>query len=327
MDADLTTDERALIAQLRTEASELKDCFVRYSFQALSVSALGLGVIARLQQDTPYMGLTAIPIIILLLVVARMGTYKYQSANRLYGYELHLHRVARLKSPAAGGWRRSMREIGWEEAMRAWRVVQATMFEQLYTTETGWRNWARPNRLRDPYRREAKRWFDPETLVVDGTTWYAGSYLDTLLSIIHAVAAGCLIPLFAMAVQLSEPERWIPNLTFPRMAYQISGISIFAVVAFVLAMRIRQNSVRQAMVESGFLSIHSNAIMWQAVVAAHHRALRKVGLDIEGQVDHYRGYTEALSELARELKVHCMDIHGWIDGDWEVNSATASQSR
>lgn len=313
----LTAVEATLVKMLREEADELKDCFTRYSFQALSISAIALGLITRFQRDAPYVGLSSLLVIVLVLVVARLGTYKYQGANRMYGYELHLHRVARLQHVSGSLWKDSMRRIGWEEAMRAWRVVQATAFETLYTTKRkdGWRKALRPNALRPRYVMETARWFEPATLLTPGATWYSGSYLDSMLSILHAVAIGALLPLFAMCVQMAFPQQFLGSHVFPGWVYVYGSIAVFVSASGVVVLRIRQNAARKRMIESGFLSIHSCAIMWQAVVASHHRALAQLGSGgEEGRVDKYNGYTAALSKVALDLSDHILQIHRWIDG-------------
>ncbi len=119
--------ERDLIRQLREEAYAVRDCFTRYSHQALVVSTTGLGLIAHAQIDTPYLGLLAVLPILLLFSVAGMGMNKYSTSNRLLGYELHLERTRRYSN-----WPSQMTDLGWEEAMRAWRIVSATLFEHIY---------------------------------------------------------------------------------------------------------------------------------------------------------------------------------------------------
>lgn len=47
-----------------------------------------LGIIARYQVEVPLISLAAALVSVLLLAVARIGTYKYFTANRNYGYEL-----------------------------------------------------------------------------------------------------------------------------------------------------------------------------------------------------------------------------------------------
>ena len=122
-----------IIKQLRDEAYAVRDCFTRYSFSALSVAVLGLGVIAKFALTEPYLGVLSVLPVLLLLAVASMGTHKYATSNRLLGYELHLHRTRHYIGTRK--WQPHMQAIGWEEAMRAWRIVQATLFEHIYRTQ------------------------------------------------------------------------------------------------------------------------------------------------------------------------------------------------
>src|SRR5450759_5860216 len=128
-DARLTSIEREVVKTLRQEAGEVKDCFTKFSFQALGLATAVLGIIAAKQADQPYVALAAVLVIGLLLVVSRIGIYKYTTANRNFGYELHLNRLAQIEtSGQAASDLKGSREVGWEEAMRDWRVVAASVF-------------------------------------------------------------------------------------------------------------------------------------------------------------------------------------------------------
>ena len=43
----LTKDERDLISRLRDEASNVKECFTKFSFQSIALSTVGLAVLER----------------------------------------------------------------------------------------------------------------------------------------------------------------------------------------------------------------------------------------------------------------------------------------
>jgi hypothetical protein len=59
-----------------------------------------------------------------------MGIHKYATSNRLLGYELHLQCTAHYLSPDES--HELFENVGWEEAMRAWRVVQPTLWHTIY---------------------------------------------------------------------------------------------------------------------------------------------------------------------------------------------------
>lgn len=111
--------EEKFILDLRKEATELKDCFTKFSFQGLSIAVGTMIFILRFQHEYPLAGLAAILPIVLLLAVCSMGTHKYAGVNRLLGYELHLERTRVLCPQDNKYWKPEWRMAGWEEAMRA----------------------------------------------------------------------------------------------------------------------------------------------------------------------------------------------------------------
>jgi hypothetical protein len=130
--------EADLIKQLREEAKDVKGCFTTYSMQALVFSSLVLTAIFGTMEKVPLIVLSGIPVIILLMIICRVGIYKYATANRLYGYELHLARTRHFGQLRDGDnrviWKEDYRKIRWEEAQRAWRVVQTCLFRKIYET-------------------------------------------------------------------------------------------------------------------------------------------------------------------------------------------------
>lgn len=287
----LTSYETQTIQALREDNRSLKKCYTDFSFQAIAFSAAILGVIARYQPDYPYFGLASIATIILLSTVARIGTYKYTSANRQYGYELHLFRTRHLVDNHEGGWKGSMRDIGWEEAMRAWRIIQPTVFRHLYYTE-----WPIPNLLRWKHRNRPYQWFNPKKLAAPKATYYSGSYLSVMNSILHSFSALSTIPLVLLAFQL-DTDKILP-LRF--------GLILPSILFIGIAHRFVSDVVRVRVLESGLLSIHSCSIMWEAVVVAHYRALK--------QSNAHKHYTEHLAEQANSLVDNIFNIHEWVQG-------------
>jgi len=254
---NLTKYETDLIEHLRKDANEVKDCFTQFSFQVIAVSAVALGLIARFQPTFPLLGLTSICVVLMALSVGRIGTYKYGTANRIHGYELYLERVRRLRD--SPGWKKSYREVGWEEAVRAWRTVQPTIFRYYYH----WGDNTR-NSLKAEHAKLRYPWFEPAKLHALGSVYYAGSYLRTMLSILFMIVALGLTSMAAMVVQLVVGNSLV----------QAAAVAVAVVVVTVIVIaKIRQLSQRRRLLEGGILCIHSCAIMWQLVVVAHHRAL------------------------------------------------------
>ncbi len=109
-------DERALIAQLRAEAQSLKQCFTTFSFQAMSLAVTVLGLSLGALEKFPNAVFAPLPVVALLIAVCRIGIFKYSSANRHNGYELHLART-RKGIPSSGvatplPWE-EMRQVRW----------------------------------------------------------------------------------------------------------------------------------------------------------------------------------------------------------------------
>jgi hypothetical protein len=132
MDDKESVDLGGLIPRLRAESSGVRDCFTQFSFNAIALCSAALGVILS-AQAFEYADFAAIPFIGLLVVVCRIGIYKYATSNRLLGYELHLFRSAG-QDFGDSGWQPHMRNIDWEAALRAWRVVQPALFRSIYRT-------------------------------------------------------------------------------------------------------------------------------------------------------------------------------------------------
>ena len=313
-----------LIKIIREEADGLKECFTRYSFQALAFSAAAFGLIARFIRDEPLTGLASIFIITFILAVARIGTFKYAGANRAHGYKLHLYRtnyqeeLNSVKSTPEEsmpiGWKNDMRNIGWEEALRAWRIVQATIFEKLYATGgPNTPNDLQLNKLTNNEPQHAYKWFEPSLLIDKETSYYAGSYLAKMLHLLHLMAIFGLVCLIATCIML------LYESGKPDESGSIAWSAItWAVICFILTLamistvhsNIKRTDSRRRLLEEGILSIHSCAIMWQAVVVAHYRAIE---LTKRESKNTYENYTFYLSIQAKDLGNHIFDIHHWIN--------------
>lgn len=295
--ADLSRAELEFIKNLREASQDVKDCFTKFSFQALAISAGGLGIILKLQFSDPIFGFANILIFMLALSVARIGIYKYTTANRQAGYELHLYRTLALPDSEGDGWNASMRKIGWEEAMRAWRVVQTTAFEHLYETGT----W-KPNTIKKKHNNQNYKWFEIRSLIKKGSVYYAGSYLETMIGLLYMVSIISVSFIIMMSIQLYIK-------TGLSAAFYLSTIISFSSV-MVVFLQVKFGVSRRRLLEDGFHSIHSCAIMWQGVTVAHFRAMNQ--LKNKHGDGHLNGYTEALSEQAIELKKNIFGIHEWV---------------
>ena len=292
MNAGITPYEKDLIKALRKEAQDIKDCYTKFSFQAIAFSATVLGVIARFQPQYPYVALSSIATIIVLITVSRIGVYKYTGANRMYGYELHLFRTRSLQESAGNGWKSEMRMIGWEEAMRSWRIVQATIFREIYITK-----FLIPKIMKKKYREKPNnsdyyRWFDIEDLAEPEADYHPGTYLGTMNSILYLLSGLSTIPLFFLAYQINQ-------YSFLTLEYFLALSSLLVVIYFYIRERFRRK-----ILESELHSIHSCSITWHGVVVAHYRALKLS--------DGYKGYTKKLVGQAKDIVRNIEDIHKWV---------------
>lgn len=320
------SDPQALVQNLRQEAEHLRDCFTQFSFKAIGFSSGALALMFAGYENLALVDFAAIPVVALLSIVARIGIYKYSASTRHFGYELHLARTEGVDY-GEGGWRPSMRSVDWEEALRAWRVVQPALFRAIYRVPERYPSGKLGNLIRrfdilawlndkDPrnYRlnADARRviadfhagsngpeypWFMPQVLThKNGESYYhAGSYLKNMFQIIFLMELLILLPML-LAI-FDEAKR---ALLFPRL-------TVFVALVVMIAFRSARIARRRRILEHELLSIHSNAITWQAVILAHFTAK---------QSHRYgsRGYTEELAEQAVSLEKHAFRIHDWIAG-------------
>lgn len=294
----MSEQEDKLITELRTEANELKECFTRFSFQAIAFSAVVFGLLASKPVSSFFGTIASITVTSMLLLVARIGTYKYGNANTLYGFQLHLERTRTL-GETNEGWKNQMRSIGWEEAVRSWRVIQPTLFRYLYY----WHPLA-PNWLRREHQREhsGARWFEPHTLVKEanvGASYYPGGYLRLTAMMLHTLASISTFPIAYLSYHKYGEDKWVA----------ITLLCAFIVSLIIVILRIIYDNSRITVLEKGLLSIHSSAVLWQAVVLAHYKALDVLK---RGEGAGLENYTKNLALQASDLRDHVFSIDCWL---------------
>jgi hypothetical protein len=323
--------EDKLIERIRAEASEVKDCFTRYSFQSIALVSAILGIAFR-PSDTSMLwsGFVGIPLAILLMTVASIGTHKYATANRLLGYELHLQRTARYSSESSPGWHVQMRSMGWEEGMRAWRIVQATVFNYLFKSHdlrksTGNVNLPRrmvrwiwsfvtilrieqlPRSLRNSEGKlvlvPEERWFETRSHMLDGMAYYPGGYLHTILNVVYLVAALCIVFAASVGAQLFHDGQ------------QAEGLFAYSAVLVIMGICFKtlfHSYRRRTVLEEGFLSINSCAVLWQIIACAHFVTLHRLRVAHGGVLPYYKDYSRTLGEIARDFADHVFDPYAWL---------------
>ena len=312
MDTLLEPELLRLTEQLRAESNFLKECFTKYAFQSVTIAVAILGLLVQFMWDHPETGLASLASATIVLACARLGTFKYAAACRNFGYELHLYRTRKVPDDLRGRWDPEMRWVGWEEAMRAWRTVQTTLFRKIHLHYRFW-----PNFYRKKFKGVGPWWFRQASMFSSEKAGYhAGSYLRTMLLLLHSVAAAsvvCMIVVAYRVYQLHEGGLLI-----------VSVLSTAALLLIVM-LRIFMDESRRRIIEDGILSIHSCAMVWQAVVVAHCDAMKLARaynppFDIQTGADKIpdgagcRGYTYWLSIQAESLADHADDLAGWIAG-------------
>lgn len=353
-------EEKELIAELRGEAEAVKDCFTKYSFQSVGLSAAAYGIILRVQQDAPLASLASLLMILLLLSVVRIGIHKYETANRHYGYQLHLER-RRFFVASDPGWSPEMRKIGWEQAIYAWRVIEPQLYRKLYvkspfiipTLRTALfgdaRSWVRPiptdsvtrfdtfnffmriirlvpkwrkfidenqgNKTEENQGKKAKCTEEPASnanedqdceICLDYPFFEAGSYLKKTFNILHIFCfAGVGVMIIALLSALMKENSDV--LLFEKI------VLIFAIPLSIFAILVRMYRIviKREILESEFGSINTSAIIWYAVVVAHHRAFKALESDGQARVD-FQGYTKKLLDERDKICGHAENIYAYI---------------
>lgn len=326
---NLSDPELELIKVLREEASTVKDCFTKFSFQALAISTAVIGFVATKQQEQPLVALVSVFVFMFMLVVIRIGTYKYGTANRNFGYELHLHSALTHKRVGVSTELiEATRKISWEEAMRAWRVVQAGLFEHLcprrkilHFRAKSWLDKHFPdfgNELAKGFM-DPPSWFTPDALArANGAEYYAGSYLERMMAMLTLAACLSLTPMVVMLIQMIQqaPDKW-PAAA--RIVAIVSGAIVLGICLFFLVVARRRNINRLKLLESGILSIHGCCILWHAVVIAHARAQKQVANSRAFDLDDIK-YLKALAEQAVKLKTSIAKESGYTITAWLAGS-------
>jgi len=260
-----------LITQMRQEAKDSRSCFRSLSVQTMGFAALAIAAILAALNISQYVAFASFGVAIVIMAVQRIGIHKFTTANRLYGYQLHLERMDDAE------YERLSIAIGWEEAFRAWRIVQASVFESIYSTPRNWFTklpfvadfW--PRYYRPICERDAKGcWWRQSDRA--GGKYHAGSYLARMFSILEALALFSLLP--PLGIPLIEvrgnPEMglWKGQIDGPGWI-AITIVGLFLPFLFLNRLSIGR---RRKILEDELLSIHSCAIMWKATVLAHNCA-------------------------------------------------------
>lgn len=288
-----------LISMLRQEAMQIKECAVQYFVRTMMFVPTFIGAIMIFNTSGNYLYLASVFALFVLSSTTRIMLHKYGTANRNLGYELHLERSKNFPKlyESKSVWNDDYQHIGWEEAMRAWRIVQATVFEAVCKK--------RYNKYKVDVKKMKYPWFDIKRLIGygEGASYYAGSFLRRSVSVLNALMLFSLFPLLLFI--LKEWGNWT-NVGIGSMTIVLGMIYTIHTLIY--------SHYRLYQLESGILSIASCGIIWHAVILAHYRALERR----EECTDHDRtrenGYAYNVSVLAKSLANSVDNIHDWIEG-------------
>ena len=346
-----------IIQDIRAETTTQKECITRYTFQSLLLTG-ALWAFAFKFDTGPrdYVfatcGMVCCTIVsCVMFMVSRMANHKYHTVNRNLGYELHLHRLKDyFLKEHSDKWSAMMLDIGWEEAMCAARVVQATLFNNLYTDRVlnlprwvGYRglldlHWLRTYRVKpehdpDSYpetelqRKSIYSWYDTRKLIGNDRDYHPGSYLRNIHVILHGVgflSVGLIWGFYAWACHYGRLDSWqalqIINLFSLKGAYfALFGSFNLMFTVFFMAQARRQRSFR-LILQSGLLSIQSSAVVWRIVCTCH--ILGKECAIYKNK--SYMSYTRYTYGLAGEAVKNFYRIHQWLS---ELEECHADQRK
>lgn len=354
------SEKRDLVFQLRSEVKDVKDCFTRFAFQGSALAVVVAGFILGEHQH-PVVGLAALPAIIMLMLICRIGIFKYTTANRNLGYELHLDRLRKYVQVNSDDLYVKERvgkleDMGWEEAVRAWRVVQASIFAKiynvpqikgdcsgfwpsfldpkLYTLKGKARDldsWAQDLRstLRTSPRHDGPyAWWNQRKLtdlyergeIV--SHFYAGSFLRDVLFALFLMQCS-LFALFCWSGiawvwnMKSQPFRWIYIVN---ICVVVFGILAGAAIVWYRHKRITR---RRVILEEELCSIHSCAITWGAVAIVHFAAAEQTPFP-------YYDYTIRLAQLCDRfdaMKIPISALKDICEGKLFFNPSVYAKSK
>lgn len=168
--------------------------------------------------------------------------------------------------------------------MRAWRIVQSTVFNKIYE----------PSRILPNKNRLGKKdeklhyWFEPKTIVNEKNAhYYAGSYLEAMQFVLYLIALSALVPIVFAGKQAAASG----------LSSQALILWLGATIGFIyFCWRVIRIRSRRILLEEGLLSIHSSGILWEAVVLSYNLALKK---SIKENINFHplTKYTSNLSEI------------------------------
>lgn len=248
--------------EIRKEAWDLKDCCTKYAFQGVAIVSAAYAVIGKGLSDNPNSAYFAFLFSIICIVLLSIITHKYGSSNRSYGYLLHLQRtdetslekgqaVDRHTTISAKNiesfsippnWMPAMRFIGWEEVMRAWRVMQPSIYYKIYEDPLSeirnskeFRSYRSMDRLEDFHPRTHKIVsIFPTWWIFSPARYFLLSTSKFLLST-SALVKGPFAPRIKDCFLTNRTYRWyLPNVLIAEGTAYNSGAYLYRLSSIIL---------------------------------------------------------------------------------------------
>jgi hypothetical protein len=322
------------LEKLRDEASEVKRCYTDYSFKALLLATAFFGFIAKFYPDNPekllshfLLWLLCATVVGVVLIISRIGYHKYSTANRNYGFELHVNRTKYYEQALGREGEKlesRIRNVGWEEAMCAWRIVQPVLFERIYYVSRGIQRMLIPLPVRERSFKEKYLWWNTKCLInrtEDGTIlqgpnqlpYHPGRFLRNTQVLLHTLCIAVYIVWIISYVTVFKTAR---DVALEYFGYTSLNATIFVFMYWVLWLYISvylfltmlRHHSRRLILENGLLSIQSCAVVWRLVTLAHLKAVED---GLKNELD-YRGYSRRLAYNACIIRDNLFDIHQTI---------------
>ncbi len=319
--------EHDYIKSLREEASSLKECFNTQCFQVITIVSLFYVYLFRFMcvptngSDTLVVnysiGIAAYISLILIVTVLNVGIYKFEGANRVIGYILHLEREEIVESDEA--------ITEWESLIKAYRIFHPPIENAMYErwTQKDRREFNKAckefncleilgftfkrikvlifkGKLKKKYRIPDKyRWYLPGELVHSEGEYSPGNYLRRMMFMLSLLGVVALT-LVTLATFLGKFDKGLH--LFLKVIW---GPSIFIAV-IALWYRPLNLAIR---IEQEMFSIHSNSIFWSVVSKAHKRTLTIIGS--KKPLKHYSFILSCLALEYVHFGIH--RAHEWCE--------------
>jgi hypothetical protein len=211
--------QKIFIDSLRKEASDAKACVTQYSFQCLAISGTALGFIFNNSKNNDLACLASIPLIALLMIMARIAIYKYEMANRAYGYEFYLKKAMSLVDcdnilfkEEVDALKFTVFNEHWEQTFFAWRTIAPTLFRGFYKVDypENFFSLMKPYAYKPIFPKDKDLWIliknriDPTRKheSQNKVVYFAGSYLANILVMLVIMQLLLTLPLIYSTINL-----------------------------------------------------------------------------------------------------------------------------